>query len=68
MTDQEKQIPLDCLKDRLIKGGWVHLNNNKWVRKNSFIDMADGSNSCSFEDALIVQDFIDELDEEKNES
>lgn len=54
-------------QDRLKNEGWIHLDNDQWIRKNSFIDMSDGSNSCSIEDALKIQDCIDEWREEKNE-
>lgn len=46
-------------KDELIEKDWVEVEPNKWMRKYGFIDMADGSNYCTFNDAVILQKVVD---------
>lgn len=54
--------PLLSTKDeeKLLSNDWVRVGPDDWKRKNSFIDMSDGSTSMCTEDALKIQAFLDD--------
>lgn len=47
-------------KEKLENKGWTEIKDGKWIKKDAFIDMQDGSSYMCFDDAVKLQKIIGE--------